>query len=168
MGRYQCEMFGQFIYGDILTYEELQDVEALFVPRLDELLQQAGAAHVDFTPTGDILLVQCVFEAQKSYIFRKLAQELAALLPQAVRGNLLFLKKDLSVQHLYWLEAGCWREEERTLPQNAPEHLPVRQVASTPLWPVPEPEEEEGDGESPATQAQAEEAAAAPDTTPSC
>ena len=72
MGRYQCEMFGRFIYGDILTYEELQDVEALFVPRLEELLQQAGAAHVDFTPTGDILLVQCVFEAQKSYIFRKL------------------------------------------------------------------------------------------------
>lgn len=174
MGRYQCEMFGQFIYGDILTYEELQDVEALFVPRLDELLQQAGAAHVDFTPTGDILLVQCVFEAQKTYIFRKLAQELAALLPEAVRGNLLFLKKDLSVQHLYWLEAGSWREEERTLPESAPEHLPVRQVTSTPLWPVPEPEEEEEDGETgvdgekSAPEAQPDEAATTPDTTPSC
>ncbi len=170
MGRYQCEMFGQFIYGDILTYEELQDVEALFVPRLDELLQQAGAAHVDFTPTGDILLVQCVFEAQKTYIFRKLAQELAALLPEAVRGNLLFLKKDLSVQHLYWLEAGSWREEERSLPESAPEHLPVRQVTSTPLWPVPEPEEEEADGEAgpegEPSAAQAAEATATPDTTP--
>lgn len=158
MGRYQCEMFGQFIYGDILTYEELQDVEALFVPRLDELLQQAGAAHVDFTPTGDILLVQCVFEMQKPYIFRKLAQELAALLPQAVRGTLLFLKKDLSVQHLYWLEAGSWREEERLLPASAPEHLPARAVPSSPLWPVPEAEATDTDAAAAAENA----AAAAP------
>lgn len=155
MGRYQCEMFGRFIYGDILTYEELQEVEALFVPRLDELLQQAGAAHVDFTPTGDILLVQCVFEAQKSYIFRKLAQELAALLPQAVRGNLLFLKKDLSAQHLYWLEAGCWREEERLLPESVPADLPVRQVTSAPLWPLPEPEENVQEAEDDATATEA-------------
>lgn len=160
MGRYQCEMFGQFVYGDILTYEELQDVEALFIPRLDELLQQAGAAHVDFTPTGDILLVQCAFEAQKLYIFRKLAQEVAALLPQSVRGNLLFLKKDLSVQHLYWLEAGCWREEERPLPESAPQHLPARAVTSTPLWPVPEPEAPSTEG-----ALQAEEPAA-PDAPP--
>lgn len=158
MGRYQCEMFGRFIYGDILTYEELQEVEALFVPRLDELLQQAGAAHVDFTPTGDILLVQCVFEAQKSYIFRKLAQELAALLPQAVRGNLLFLKKDLSVQHLYWLEAGCWREEERLLPESAPADMPVRQVTPAPLWPLPESEDDaqEGEDDTTATEARPE------------
>lgn len=155
MGRYQCEMFGRFIYGDILTYEELQEVEALFVPRLDELLQQAGAAHVDFTPTGDILLVQCVFEAHKSYIFRKLAQELAALLPQAVRGNLLFLKKDLSVQHLYWLEAGCWREEERPLPESAPADLSARQVTHAPLWPLPEPEEDAQEGEDDATATEA-------------
>lgn len=159
MGRYQCEMFGRFIYGDILTYEELQDVEALFVPRLDELLQQAGAAHVDFTPTGDILLVQCVFEAQKSYIFRKLAQELSALLPEAVRGNLLFLKKDLSVQHLYWLEAGCWREEERPLPESVPADLPVRQVTSTPLWPLPEPEDDAQEAEDDATAPEAQSAA---------
>lgn len=142
MGRYQCEMFGRFIYGDILTYEELQDVEALFVPRLDDLLQKAGAAHVDFTPTGDILLVQCAFEAQKPYIFRKLSQELAALLPQAVHGNLLFLKKDLSTQHLYWLEAGSWREEERLLPENTPHDLPERTVASVPLWPVPKTDDD--------------------------
>lgn len=159
MGRYQCEMFGRFIYGDILTYEELQDVEALFVPRLDELLQQAGAAHVDFTPTGDILLVQCAFEAQKLYIFRKLAQELAALLPQAVRGNLLFLKKDLSVQHLYWLEAGSWREEERLLPERAPQHLPARTVSSAPLWPVPELE-------APATEEAAEPSSVLEDPDP--
>ena len=92
MSKYQCEMFGQLNYGDILTYEELQEVEGLLIPRLDDLLQQAGAAHVDFTPTGDVLLTQCVFEAYKLYIFRKLAQELAGLLPEAVRGNLFFLQ----------------------------------------------------------------------------
>ena len=139
MSKYQCEMFGQLNYGDILTYEELQDVEALLIPRLDELLQQAGAAHVDFTPTGDALLVQCVFEAHKLYIFRKLAQELAGLLPEAVRGNLFFLQKDLLVQHTYWLSAGCWQEEERRLPADAPEHLPRHEVPSVPLWPLPAP-----------------------------
>lgn len=141
MSKYQCEMFGQLNYGDILTYEELQDVEALLIPRLDDLLQQAGAAHVDFTPTGDVLLVQCVFEAYKLYIFRKLAQELAVLLPEAVRGNLFFLQKDLLVQHTYWLSAGCWQEEERRLPEDAPEHLPRHDVASAPLWPLPDPPE---------------------------
>ena len=146
MSKYQCEMFGQLNYGDVLTYEELQDVEALLILRLDALLQQAGAAHVDFTPTGDVLLVQCVFEAHKLYIFRKLAQELAALLPEAVRGNLFFLQKDLLVQHTYWLSAGCWQEEERRLPESAPEHLPRHEVASAPLWPLPDPPSVEDDG----------------------
>lgn len=139
MSKYQCEMFGQLNYGDVLTYEELQDVEALLIPRLDALLQQAGAAHVDFTPTGDVLLVQCVFEAYKIYIFRKLAQELAGLLPEAVRGNLFFLQKDLFVQHAYWLSAGCWQEEERRLPESAPDHLPRHEVVSAPIWPLPDP-----------------------------
>ncbi|HJA78107.1 hypothetical protein [uncultured Desulfovibrio sp.] len=145
MSKYQCEMFGQLNYGDILTYEELQEVEGLLIPRLDDLLQQAGAAHVDFTPTGDVLLTQCVFEAYKLYIFRKLAQELAGLLPEAVRGNLFFLQKDLLVQHTYWLSAGSWQEEERRLPQDAPAHLPRHAVASAPIWPLPAPPEQADD-----------------------
>ena len=89
MDKNRSEIFGQFSYDESLTYEELLDVENTLTADLEALLQRAGAAHLDFTPLGDALMCQCAFETHKLYVYRKIAQEAAALLPRGVTGRLL-------------------------------------------------------------------------------
>ena len=96
MDKNRSEVFGQFSYDESLTYEELLDVESTLIADLEALLMRAGATHLDFTPLGDALMCQCAFEAHKLYVYRKIAQEAAALLPRGVTGRLLCLDKSLA------------------------------------------------------------------------
>ncbi len=88
MDKNRSELFAHFSYDDSLTYEALLEVEEELTREVEQLLQRAGAAHLDFTPLGDALMFQCVFEANRLYVYRKIALEIAALLPQGVRGRL--------------------------------------------------------------------------------
>ena len=97
MDKNRSEVFGQFSYDESLTYEELLDVESTLIADLEALLLRAGATHLDFTPLGDALMCQCAFEAHKLYVYRKIAQEAAALLPRGVTGRLLCLDSGRSV-----------------------------------------------------------------------
>ena len=94
MDKNRSELFAHFSYDDSLTYEALIEVEEDLTRDVELLLQRAGAAHLDFTPLGDALMFQCVFEAHRPYVYRKIALEIAALLPQGVRGRLLCLDKN--------------------------------------------------------------------------
>ncbi|MGE9986551.1 hypothetical protein [Desulfovibrio sp. SGI.169] len=123
MDKNRSEIFGQFNYDESLTYEELLDAENTLTAGLAALLQRAGAAHLDFTPLGDALMCQCVFEAYKLYVFRKIAQEAAALLPRGVTGRLLCVDKSLAALHVYWIQPGQWQEEERPVPVAPPQGL---------------------------------------------
>ena len=106
MDKNRSEVFGQFSYDESLTYEELLDVESTLIADLEALLLRAGATHLDFTPLGDALMCQCAFEAHKLYVYRKIAQEAAALLPRGVTGRLLCLDKSLAALHVYWIARG--------------------------------------------------------------
>ncbi|SDF99729.1 hypothetical protein [Desulfovibrio legallii] len=128
MDKNRSELFGRFSYDESLSYEALLDAEEQLTGRLEALLQRAGAAHLDFTPLGDALMFQCAFAEHKPYVYRKIALETAALLPQGVRGRLLCLHKDFSALHLYWLEPGQWQEEARDLPECPPTGLKIWRV----------------------------------------
>lgn len=125
MDKNRSELFGRFSYDDSLTYEDLLAVEENLTADLTALLLRADAAHLDFTPLGDALMFQCAFEAHKLYVYRKIALETAALLPSGVRGQMLCLDKDFNSLHIYWLRAGQWQEEERTVPLEPPPGLRV-------------------------------------------
>lgn len=140
MDKNRSELFAHFSYDDSLTYEALLEAEEALTREVELLLQRAGAAHLDFTPMGDALMFQCVFDAHRLYVYRKIALEIAALLPAGVRGRLLCLDKDFTSMHVFWLRPGQWQEEERPIPVAPPENLKVWHIA-TPGAPGHDPAE---------------------------
>lgn len=131
MDKNRSELFGHFSYDDDLTYEALLEVEEALTADMTSLLLRAGATHLDFTPQGDALMFQCVFEAHKLYVYRKIAAETAILLPDGVRGRLLCLDKDFNSLHIYWLRTGQWQEEERPVPFEPPQGLKIWKIGGT-------------------------------------
>ena len=129
MDKNRSELFGQFSYDDSLTYEELLVLEKSLMAEIREILLQAGAVHLDFTPMGDALMCQCAFESHQLEIYRDRAEATARHLPHGVNGRLLCLDKNLAVQHLYWIMRGQWQEEEKILPQLAPDGAEVYHVS---------------------------------------
>lgn len=130
MDKNRSELFGRLSYDEGLTYEQLLEAEAGLTIALEELLLRAGAAHLDFTPLGDALLFQCAFEAHKLYVYRKIAQETAGMLPWGVTGRLLCLDKSLDALHVYWIQTGQWQEEERPMPVSPPPDLKTWRIPS--------------------------------------
>ncbi len=130
MDKNRSELFAHFSYDDSLTYETLLEVEEDLTRDVEQLLQRAGAAHLDFTPMGDALMFQCVFEAHRLYVYRKIALEIAALLPQGVRGRLLCIDKNFESMHVFWVRPGEWQEEERPVPFDPPASLKTWRIAS--------------------------------------
>ncbi len=128
MDKNHSELFGHFTYDDSLTYEALLAAEELLIDEIEHLLQRAGAEHLDFTPLGDALMLECVFEEHRLYVYRKIAMEIAAMLPDGVNGRLLCLHKDFSSLHAFWLRPRAWVEEERSLPEAPPESLKVHRI----------------------------------------
>jgi hypothetical protein len=130
MTKHHSEIFGQFRYDDSLTYEQLLGMEVSLITDLNNLMLRAGAEHLNFTPMGDELWLQCSFAAHKLYVYRKIALETAAMLPPGITGRLLCLHKSLDALHVYWIQAGQWEEEERPVPQKAPDGLKIRRLGS--------------------------------------
>ena len=129
MDRNQCEFFAQFTYADHLTYDELLSAESALMARLEEMLPEAGGQHLDYTPLGDMLRCQCAFESLDVGNFRKIAGNIAAILPDGLTGRLLFLDKSLTDLYLFWLQKGMWQELTWPVPLGAPADAAVHQVA---------------------------------------
>ena len=146
MDKNRSELFAHFSYDDSLTYEALLEVEENLTRDVEQLLQRAGAAHLDFTPLGDALMSQCVFEAHRLYVYRKIALEIAALLPQGVRGRLLCVDKNFDSMHVFWLRSGEWQEEERPVPEDPPETLKTWRIASADAQNAAAGDNENGEG----------------------
>lgn len=131
MEHISSEIFGHFVYDESLTYEELLHVEDNFISSIENLLLRAEAEHIDFMPLGDALMFQCDFTGHKLYIFRKLACELATLLPDKISGRMCCLSHDLEACHLYWLRPNEWQEQSIAMPQIAPQDLKTWKVAKS-------------------------------------
>lgn len=128
MDKNQSEIFGEFTYAEKMTYEELLASEHILLEQISDILQEAGAEHLDFTPLGDILMVQCAFEVKNLEILRDVANEIAAMLPKAVTGRILCLETNLVSCHIFWIRKGQWQEKEYILPKAGPEDAPIHRV----------------------------------------
>lgn len=137
MDKNQIEIFGELTYSEHLTYEELLDRERVLLEQLDGIFLDAGAAHLDFTPHGDLLMLQCAFEYRNLEIMRDIAQEVAAVLPDGIRGRIFCLEKNLAYGHMFWVAPLQWQEREFELPFRAPEGTPVNKITRVKPQEVP-------------------------------
>lgn len=128
MDKNQSEIFCEFTYPESMTYEELIEYEALLIENLENLFRDSGAEHLDFTPLGDILMLQCAFEIKNLELLRDVCQEIANILPRGVSGRMLCLEKNLVSCHLFWLLKGQWQEKEYKLPVKGPDDAPIHKV----------------------------------------
>lgn len=128
MNKNQSEIFGEFTYGESLTYEELLETENMLIDQLDLLFKEGGAEHLDFTPQGDLLMMQCAFEIRNLEILRDIASEIAIILPKGVNGRVLCLEKDLTLVHIFWISKGQWQEKEYELPKKGPDTAPIHKL----------------------------------------
>lgn len=116
MTRHRSEMFAHFLYDQALTYTELLDREAELMASMQHVFDKTGAAHVEFTPTGDALGVRCSFRAQDESLFHSVCDAVTPLLRHDVQGRLLFVDTSLDIIHLYLLAEGTWKEGALQLP----------------------------------------------------
>lgn len=128
MNKNESEIFGEFTYAESMTYDDLLENEALLLEQLDNIFLEGGAEHLDFTPLGDMLMLQCAFEIKNLEILRDIAQEIAAFLPKGIAGRVLCLEKNLASVHIFWIRKGQWQEKEYKLSETAPEDAPVHKV----------------------------------------
>lgn len=134
MDKNRSEIFGQFLYEDSITYDDLMMLEEELVDAIKQILAEAGAQHLDFTPSGDMLCFQCALEEHDLGQYRLLAKKIAAILPPGIRGRLICLDKWFvpdSTFYYFWLKRGEWKEARRSLPENPPDGL--RQWSVSPL-----------------------------------
>lgn len=119
MALYHCELFGHFIYSLELSYNELLEREAVLLEALDDVLRGMDAAHIEFTPMGDALRVQCQLGKPNEELFHSAAEAIAPLLGQDVEGRLLFVDKDMTALSLYYMAHDSWKEARIELPTAA-------------------------------------------------
>lgn len=117
MDKYRCEMFGHFTYDERLTYQELLDREAELTQDMQLLLERSKAVHIDFTPLGDELMVQCAFGAYSVQTFHALCDDIQKFLCAAVEARLLFVDKHLAMLDMYWITDGGWQEAGVDIPK---------------------------------------------------
>ena len=116
MSAYQCELFGHFVYSEDLSYADLLERETDLMGAFDRLLRDMDAAHIDFTPTGDALRVQCMFADAEDALFHSVCDAAAPLLANDIKGKMLFVDKDLAHISMYYLEKSAWKEAAIALP----------------------------------------------------
>jgi hypothetical protein len=108
MAKYRYEMFGNLIYGDTLTYEELLAHEKKLIAELTAYLTATGASLIDFQPLGDALNVQCVFAGQDAKTFEEVGAATAELMGGDMEGRLMFFGRDLGRLYCFFMaESRC-------------------------------------------------------------
>lgn len=116
MNKFQSEMFGHFIYDESLTYEELLEMEVQLIADVQQVLEERNAEHLDFTPLGDELMVQCVFDIYEAAQYREICTELYPRLHPSVGARMLFVDKHLDTLLIFHLSSRGCRETPLTLP----------------------------------------------------
>ena len=134
MAKYRYEMFGNLIYGEDLTYEELIGREQSLMTELTAFLQNKDASYIDFQPLGDALYVQCVFTGQDARNFEEVAAAMARLAGLHIEGRLVFLGRDLGRIYCFFFADGACSGGRLNLPgprQGLAQKPPEMQYASS-------------------------------------
>lgn len=106
MAKYRYEMFGNLVYGETLTYEELIEHEQRLMAELTAYLQSIGGSHVDFKQLGDALYIQCLFAEQDAKNFEEVGETVAAMIGRNVEGRLVFFGRDLGRFYCFFMAEG--------------------------------------------------------------
>lgn len=118
--RFKTELFAHFVYSQKLSYEELLVKEEFFQEALTQILTDAEAQFINFTPLGDTLRVQCVLEAHGESLFQEICEAIAALMDETLEGRLLFVEKELDILAIYCLAQKKWQESIIQVPVAGP------------------------------------------------
>lgn len=116
MDKFRCELFGHFVYDAHLSYHDLIKLEMRFIGVVQSLLTKQDADHIDFTPMGDALMVQCVFYEYAPERFRTLCEGLRVHMPPTLAGRLLFIDKGLDTLYIFHVSHDAWRERALRIP----------------------------------------------------
>lgn len=121
MGKNSGELFGSFTYSESMTYEALIENENILIEQLDNILKDESGLHIDFTPHGDLLMVQCAFETVDEKRLKRIAEKIASGLAKGIKGRLLYLETDLVACSMFWLQKDKAQGGRYLLPLNEPE-----------------------------------------------
>ncbi len=108
MARYDCQVFGAVGYCPDLSYHELHEVEYDLMARLQDMLEIAGAAHIDFWASGDALQFEFALEGYEEDELANLGRRIAEALQETTSGKLVCVDRRLNhVSALYLWPGRC-------------------------------------------------------------
>ncbi len=111
MAKHKSVLIGLVRYSSELSYDELYELENLYIEGLTELLERFGAEHLDFWGMGDSLQFEGAFTEIPEPTMRALCDEACSLLRPGSTGRLALLDRNLCTLDLFHLEPGRWRNE---------------------------------------------------------
>lgn len=114
MGKYDCELFGHFLYSPEYSYDELYEIEEKVIQLVQEHLEEHNADHLDFWGAGDSLRFQCALGEYEQETCQDVADAIADQLPEGVHGRILSLDKNLEKMVIFFVRPGDWREQAYT------------------------------------------------------
>lgn len=116
MAIFRCSMFGQIVYADAFTYQELLETDARVTAIVQDALEQFGAQYINFTGEADALLMECVFSDMDREAHRALCDRIIQQLGPGVLGRFVFMDRRLDSVVFYFLGRGKWQEQAFSVP----------------------------------------------------
>ena len=116
MAIFRCSMFGQIVYADAFTYQELLETDAQVTAIVQDALEQCGAQHINFTGEADALLMECVFSDMDRATHHALCDKIIQQLGPGVLGRFVFMDRRLDSMVFYFLGRGKWQEQAFSIP----------------------------------------------------
>lgn len=116
MAIFRCSMFGQIVYADAFTYQELLETDARVTAIVQDALEQCGAQHINFTAEADALLMECVFADMDRAARHALCDRIIQQLGSGVLGRFAFMDRRLDSVVFYFLGRGKWQEQAFSVP----------------------------------------------------
>ncbi len=112
----RCELFGCLYYDSRLTYEELMERESFLQNKMLLALEECGGSSVEFTPHGDELLFQALFQEVNRDQYRAFCDSVTRHLGKDVLARFFFVDKYLEDAVFYFLGHGKWKEQALSIP----------------------------------------------------
>jgi len=116
MATFNCVMFGQILYDDNLTYQELLATEQNVKLVVQDTLQKFGAQHFDFTPQADSLLLECLLPVMERQVSRSICDAINRQLGPQVLARFEFVDRQMNNTVFYFLGRGKWQEQVLNIP----------------------------------------------------
>ncbi len=116
MARFECELFGIVQYSQELSYDELYEVENDLIEKIQEVLEDNQADHLDFWGDGDCLQFQCAFAEYDAQTLNTVFNDMAEVLADNLKGRVFCFDKHLEEVCVVRLQPGKWQQACRKIP----------------------------------------------------